>query len=157
MTDDASSDNTRKIIQDLQKQYSNIKLILLDENKGVGNARNQAIKQATSDYIMFLDQDDKYRPDFVETAYNTINTHNIDFMMSNYMIYMNNDTTKFDTRCNECIITNNTDDKLRYMTKFFWTEFMIEPFSYQIIFNFHLILVKIVYSYQNVYVVLKKI
>ncbi|OED29494.1 glycosyltransferase family 2 protein [Methanosphaera sp. WGK6] len=121
MVDDKSPDNTRKILQNLEKQYSNIKLILLDENNGASNARNQAIKQATSDYIMFLDADDKYCPDFVETAYNTIKKYDIDFLLSNYIIYMNNTLTKFDTGFNKQIITNNKKDELQYATKFFWT------------------------------------
>ncbi|WP_455645934.1 glycosyltransferase family 2 protein [Methanosphaera sp.] len=121
MVDDKSPDNTRKILEELQKQYNNIKIIPLKENGGVSNARNQAIKQSTADYVMFMDQDDKYSSDFVETAYTTITDNNIDFMLSNYIIHMNNTLTKFDTGCNEKIITNNKQADLQYATKFFWT------------------------------------
>lgn len=54
---DGSPDNCLEIIKTLQKEYSNI--ILIDQkNQGVSVARNNGIKVAKGDYLMFVDPDD---------------------------------------------------------------------------------------------------
>ncbi|MCA0981100.1 glycosyltransferase family 2 protein [Exiguobacterium aestuarii] len=56
--DDHSTDNSRLIIEDYQKENSNISLYTT-VGKGLGAARNTAIKHATGEYIMFIDSDDE--------------------------------------------------------------------------------------------------
>ena len=59
VVNDCSKDNSLNLL----KEYgSQIKLIDLVENKGVSNARNVGIKEATGDYISFLDIDDIIEP-----------------------------------------------------------------------------------------------
>ena len=58
--DDGSSDDTPSLINDLKKQYSCI-LSKRTENSGPANARNEGIRLATGDYIMFIDSDDTFR------------------------------------------------------------------------------------------------
>ena len=53
--DDASTDNTVKL---LEKYTYKISLIKNKENKGQGRRRNQGIKQAKGKYIYFMDADD---------------------------------------------------------------------------------------------------
>lgn len=60
IVDDFSTDNSRKIINNLQKKYNNIKVILLQQNKGVSNARNEGLKAASGEYVTFIDSDDYY-------------------------------------------------------------------------------------------------
>ena len=55
---DGSSDNSENIIEGYCKKYKSIKLIN-QVNAGVGAARNKGIKTSTSDYIFFLDADDR--------------------------------------------------------------------------------------------------
>lgn len=55
-------------IEDILKNYkSHIKFIKLNNNKGVSSARNEGIKNATGDYIAFLDSDDIFLPKKIET------------------------------------------------------------------------------------------
>ncbi|MEK1465093.1 glycosyltransferase family 2 protein [Limosilactobacillus fermentum] len=60
--DDGSTDDTSKIINRIidQNDLNNffIKLIRLNKNRGVSNARNVGISQAKGDWIYFLDSDD---------------------------------------------------------------------------------------------------
>ena len=63
---DGSTDNTLDVI----KEYADEKvldIVLIDKpNGGVSSARNCAMDAASGEYIMFLDSDDIYHPEFVE-------------------------------------------------------------------------------------------
>lgn len=61
IVDDCSKDHSSVIINDYQKKYPNlIKPIYLKNNGGVSHARNIGIKNATGDYVTFIDSDDIY-------------------------------------------------------------------------------------------------
>ncbi len=60
--DDGSTDKSFEILNDYKKQYNNI-MILHQENKGSGLARNLGIENAHGEYITFLDADDYYYSD----------------------------------------------------------------------------------------------
>lgn len=73
LVDDNSTDSSKEIIKKFSKQYNNIKGIFLDENHGCpGPARNIGMEKATSEYIMFLDNDDQYEKHLCEKLYETI-------------------------------------------------------------------------------------
>ena len=63
VVDDCSSDSSAEIIQDLQKEYSNIRYHLQPTNHGAGVARNKALEIATGQFIAFLDSDDVWHPE----------------------------------------------------------------------------------------------
>jgi teichuronic acid biosynthesis glycosyltransferase TuaG len=66
LVDDLSQDGTRKILSNLQKQDSRIKVFLSDKNQGSGPARNRAIELAQGEYLAFLDSDDIWIPKKLE-------------------------------------------------------------------------------------------
>lgn len=71
--DDGSTDSTQLIINKLCQQYSNI--IQIDDNEICGSPQKnffQILKYATSDYIMFCDQDDVWLPNKIDISYNEI-------------------------------------------------------------------------------------
>ena len=55
--DDASTDNTAKVIKDTYSNISSVRYIKHDENKGTGASRNTGIANARGDYIFFLGSD----------------------------------------------------------------------------------------------------
>lgn len=67
LVDDGSSDNTVSTIEEYIKEssFSNFKLIK-QKNSGPSAARNNGIKNSTSEWIAFLDSDDKWLPDKLE-------------------------------------------------------------------------------------------
>lgn len=71
---DGSSDNTADIL----KRYENNPLIKVfhTSNKGLGEARNKGLCEASSDYIYFFDSDDLLNPDFIEKVLNNIQIYN---------------------------------------------------------------------------------
>lgn len=64
VVDDGSIDNGGKVV----KSFENPKIQLIQqENMGVSAARNRGVKEAKTDLIAFLDADDEWTPDFLET------------------------------------------------------------------------------------------
>lgn len=55
--DDGSTDNTQEICLSLASEYSNV-FYFRQENGGVSKARNNGIKKAKGQYVMFVDADD---------------------------------------------------------------------------------------------------
>lgn len=56
--DDKSKDRSCEIIDEYTKKHEKIRLIKLEQNGGVSNARNVGLKEAKGKYIAFLDSDD---------------------------------------------------------------------------------------------------
>ena len=71
IVDDGSSDNTLNIAKSFGDKDSRIK-IFEQKNAGAGAARNYGIKQATGEYIIFLDSDDYFEENMLESMYDRI-------------------------------------------------------------------------------------
>lgn len=85
LADDNSSDNTKAILNELSQKYNNIKAIFLEGNSGTASKpRNVGIENASSDYVMFLDNDDIYYPEMCEVMYDTINENGVDVVSCRY-------------------------------------------------------------------------
>lgn len=69
VVNDGSTDMSRSLVE---KHLSNQIKIIDQENQGVSAARNTGIKQACGEYLAFLDADDYWYPNFLETFYNVI-------------------------------------------------------------------------------------
>lgn len=83
--DDCSTDSTRNIILEYAKKFENIIPIFSDENSGYpGKGRNEGLKIASSDYIMFLDSDDEYDDEICETLLNEIINEEADLVSCSY-------------------------------------------------------------------------
>ncbi|MBR2869504.1 MAG: glycosyltransferase family 2 protein [Clostridia bacterium] len=65
IVDDGSTDSTPDIIADYAKKHSNI-LAIRQPNSGVSAARNNGIRNASGEYLLFLDTDDVFTPDSFE-------------------------------------------------------------------------------------------
>lgn len=97
LIDDCSTDNSKEVAIELEKEYKFVKLIALGENQGVSNARNIGIENAKGKYIMFSDADDWYEPNAVERLLEVANSQDADFITANYYISYENKKIKVDT------------------------------------------------------------
>lgn len=66
IVDDGSCDKSYKIVSQYAQEDSRVKIICQD-NAGPGIARNNGISQSEGDYIAFIDADDYWENDFLET------------------------------------------------------------------------------------------
>jgi glycosyltransferase involved in cell wall biosynthesis len=84
IVDDGSKDNTVEIVKKYTKIDPRIKLIELKENtEGPAIPRTIAFKEAKGEYIAFLDQDDLYYPEYLETKIKYLDENfNVDVLFS---------------------------------------------------------------------------
>jgi len=66
IVDDGSTDNSLQIVQQINKSTNQQINIIIQANFGVSTARNNGVKAAKCDYIVFLDADDWWAPTFLE-------------------------------------------------------------------------------------------
>src|SRR6188508_385045 len=62
VADDGSKDGTPKIVDEYVAKHPGKVKQFIQENRGEGAARNLAIKNATGDYVAYLDSDDTFFP-----------------------------------------------------------------------------------------------
>lgn len=73
IVEDCSTDNTLEIAKQLVASHSDyVKLVSHDMNKGLSEARNTGLNEATGDYILFLDSDDSVEKTLLENVANAI-------------------------------------------------------------------------------------
>ena len=105
LVDDNSKDSTKEILKKYSQKYSNINCFYPKENSGTpSRGRNIGIEKAKSEYIMFLDQDDKYMNTMCEVLYRTIEKTNSNLVMCRHENIHNNEFKE-----NESIGTQDTN------------------------------------------------
>lgn len=87
--DDCGMDNSIKIAEKYAQNDSRFKILRHSQNKGLGPARNTGLKNASGEYIFFLDSDDYLKEDILEKLYNKIKETNSDIVVSNSFSFTN--------------------------------------------------------------------
>ena len=72
VVDDGSTDRSVEVVRAIDD--SRIRLIL-QANQGVSAARNRGVRDAKTEWVAFLDGDDEYQPEFLETVIRFIEQH----------------------------------------------------------------------------------
>lgn len=90
---DGSSDNSLEILNSFAKNDKRF-IVISQENQGQGVARNNALKIANGEYIVFVDPDDWIEKNMLEEIYKTFKTTNTNVIEFNYKKY--NETSKND-------------------------------------------------------------
>lgn len=68
VVNDGSKDRTRSVCESISSKYE-FRLINMDKNRGYAAAIKMGIKEATGDYICYLDSDLQYRPSDMARMY----------------------------------------------------------------------------------------
>lgn len=90
---DGSTDNSSNILDSYAKKYKNIKIIN-QTNAGLGGARNAGIKNATGEYVGFVDADDYVNENMFKILYNLAKQNKSDIAMCNLDFVPNDIKTK---------------------------------------------------------------
>ena len=64
---DGSTDNTAEVLEELAAANENIKVITLEENRGLFNARIVGADNASGEYIAFMDSDDQITKNWISS------------------------------------------------------------------------------------------
>jgi glycosyltransferase involved in cell wall biosynthesis len=75
VVDDASNDGSYKILEQLQKEDTRIRLIRHEENQGYPSSLNTIIEHANGDFIAIFDDDDLSSPDRLTCQYERLVTY----------------------------------------------------------------------------------
>ena len=102
LVDDSSSDSSLNICYKYLKNDMRIKIIKNTKNLGVSKTRNVGIKEASSDWIMFIDSDDEIENRMLEKMVARIDK-TTDFVFCGLKKYNN---------ANECIANYYEDDEI---------------------------------------------
>ena len=78
---DASTDDTMKILQDFRKKDNHIRIFSNAERSGAAYSRNQGMREAVGKYLSFLDGDDIFEEEMLECAYKAAEEYRTDVLM----------------------------------------------------------------------------
>ncbi len=92
--DDGSPDNSKDLIKEYAQKDSRIKLIV-QENKGLGGARNTGVRAARGEYLLFVDSDDWLSLNALEKMDETIKQNPTDLGLFSFNIFIDQ-TMKLD-------------------------------------------------------------
>ena len=84
VVNDGSKDNSWKIIEEYKNKYPDKIVAINQENKGVAVTRNETVRKANGDYIMFVDNDDFLDKDYIETFITNAESGDYDIVFGGY-------------------------------------------------------------------------
>ena len=99
--DDGSTDSCPTILKKYEARYSGLLKVITTENRGVGAARNEAIKEAKGEFIVLLDSDDRLADNAVQEILDECN-NDFDICFFDYIcVNESGDIIKHLTGCND--------------------------------------------------------
>lgn len=83
---DASPDNSEKILKEYATHYPNIiKVFNNPNNLGLGASRDVGVSLASGSYLMFIDSDDTVKHDYIKTYYDNMINDPCDVLVGGYV------------------------------------------------------------------------
>ncbi len=82
---DASTDRTMEVLQKFRNIDSRIKIMENQERFGAAIARNRGMLEARGKYLVFLDADDIFEEEMLESSYKEMERYNVDIVMYEFM------------------------------------------------------------------------
>ena len=78
LVDDASSDRSVQIVEEIKKQDARIRLYRHDQNQGYPSALNTIIEYAKGEYVAFFDDDDESEKNRLRKQYDRLSTFSLE-------------------------------------------------------------------------------
>lgn len=90
LVDDGSTDGSAEICDEFASSHTDT-VVIHRKNGGVSAARNAGIKEASGEYIGFVDADDTLAPDYFEKLLSAAKTNGCDMAMSGFTLVFEGD------------------------------------------------------------------
>lgn len=119
---DASTDNSKEIIDDYAKEYKNIKLTNNPIHLGVAVSRNIGLDYAQGDYIYFLDSDDFIRTDAIEKLVNLAQLYDVPLVEAKYKSVFTNHEPNSNRAPNELVNLEKDKNAIRNRGGIAWNK-----------------------------------
>lgn len=118
IVDDASTDNSLEVLEELQKNYHQLKVFSLNKNSGVPGALNQGILKATGDWLLFRAADDLCAPNSIGHFFSILKeNHNISMVTGDVGYFYNKTDNLIHEKqgvSNETVLINENNFKTHY-------------------------------------------
>ena len=88
LVDDCGTDDSMAIVEGLISEYTGpieFRILYHTHNRGLSAARNTGIKQASGEFLMFIDSDDRIHDDLCKDAYNCAESYHADLVMFSHI------------------------------------------------------------------------
>lgn len=102
---DASTDNSNKILLDYAEKYNHIKIVTHSDNKGLSAARNTGMSFAQGKYIWFVDSDDMITLNSLPELYNIAEENQVDMVYFN-MHLINDSRSNSESKNEQSLLWN---------------------------------------------------
>jgi len=80
--DDASTDDSRQMLEQMAKRDPRIRPVYFEEHQGVSKARNVALDMSEGEYVFFLDADDWIDSNHLEVMFDQAGKNNLDVLIN---------------------------------------------------------------------------
>ena len=115
LVDDGATDESGRLCEKIAEQDERV-LVYHKENEGLSQARNDGLKQAHGDYVIFIDSDDYIHPEMIASLYQQLVKEDADVSSCGVMnVYANSESPQ----------TENQDDYFVCDTETFLREYLI--------------------------------
>lgn len=84
LLDDGSSDESRRLCEELHARNRTLRVLAHTGNRGLGAARNTLLEASTGRYLWFLDGDDTLLPGSIAALHEIISRHGPDVVLCDY-------------------------------------------------------------------------
>ncbi len=88
--DDASTDNSREIIEKYVNRDNRIRFIFKEKNEGLSSVRNISMKEAKGEYLLMIDADDLMDLTTISKAVNNALSTDADIVIWDYSVFYGN-------------------------------------------------------------------
>lgn len=96
MINDASTDDTKNVLNSYVDKYPNFKAIHINNGTGsAGTPRNLGLKLASAEYVLFIDHDDFLEINALNKLYDKIIEYNCDIVYGTYVLINSDEFIKF--------------------------------------------------------------
>lgn len=134
IVNDGSSDNTKNICENFEKNNSNI-ILINKENEGPAIARKTGLEKADGYYISFIDSDDYIDKNFYEKLVTSLETSNADIVECGYNIVNGNMQLIKEYKMKQQIIEGQRNCIKHYVEKKNTTNYLWNKLYKNILFN----------------------
>ena len=130
---DSSTDNSEEILIGYSKKDKRVKYFT-KQNEGSGAALNYGIKKSSGQYLCFIDQDDKYAPNYLEAMFKIITQTNCNVCECNAFFWENDKLTKIpyaEAKVSSCVVDISSAKKKKAFSGHYfpqWTKIIKKEF-----------------------------
>ncbi|MGB4613278.1 MAG: glycosyltransferase family 2 protein [Erysipelotrichaceae bacterium] len=115
LVNDGSTDSTEEKIKEYVSKDSRVKGYDNGQNKGLSMTRNNGLKQASGEYINFIDVDDYITDDYFKVIYEAIKTNQDLYVFGYNVLFIDENYSIKKQGINKTYINNTKDELLKDM------------------------------------------